>query len=139
MWEELINTLSRWLSPISYFLESIWDLLSDISSYIDSILSSIWFWLTTLITSIWKLFNETIWNGGLSSALGVINDLWDYIGGPWVVFLCSILLIIFWRIIIAFVFKVFRLSLDYNTSATQWKESRLSAKNKDFQEKHREF
>lgn len=94
MWEELINTLSSWLSPIAYFLEWIWDLLSDISSYIDSILSSIWFWLTTLITSIWKLFNETIWNGGLASALGVINDLWDYIGGPWVVFLCSIILIL---------------------------------------------
>ena len=57
------------------------------------------------------------------------TQLYDYVGGPWVFVLSSVFVLGLVRILIAFVFKIFRLNIDYNTlnkkeySANAWERS----------------
>ena len=121
MWEELINTIYSWSNALVEVLRSFVDVVKDIWSFVLSILQSIRYWLSTLTSSLWQIIDETIGNGALVSTVRTLDSLWDYIWWPAVVFLFSIILLVIGRIIIAFVFKVLRLNLDYHSMSSKTK------------------
>ena len=93
---------------------SIKDIVVDIWNTVFSILKTIWYWLTTLVSGLSSVFNEVLWNGALTTLYDTLNWIASYIWGPAMVVICSLFLIIVGRIIIAFVFKIFRLNIDYH-------------------------
>ena len=82
-------------------------------NYIWSILKTLWFWLTSLLTGVWDLISQLF-------AWQLFDYLWSwfvqlsqYIWTPAVIFISSLLLLVFLRIWIGFVFKLFRLNMNY--------------------------
>lgn len=111
----LITNLSRFFTLCKTFFQSIIDFLWNIWS----ILSTLWFWIKTLLNWIWSLI-EYIFNWTLFDYLfNWFNDLSLYIGFGGVTFLSSIFFVILVRICIAFVFKMFRLNIDYKKMKTK--------------------
>ena len=147
MWEELISSIKGFASPLLDFFSSFYDLLVNFYDWLMSvlgsiawILASIWYWFTTLTSWILNIqFVEIFNNGALVKANQTLIDLWWLIWGPAVVFLCSIILLVIARVVVAFVFKILRLNLDYQTHKTTWNETQSRQKIEAFQKQHKEF
>lgn len=107
---DLWNWIIRSLKSLVTFFDTTW-----------SIIKTLWFWIKTLLSWTWSLIQD-LFNWSLFDYLANwFNDLQLYIGFPWVIFMFSILFVIMIRIIIAFVFRMFRLNVDYKTMKTKRK------------------
>lgn len=114
-----------WCNSFYRLILSIKDIVVDIWNTVFSILKTIWYWLTTLVSGLSNVFNEVLWNGALTTLYDTLNWIASYIWGPAMVIICSLFLIIVGRIIIAFVFKIFRLNIDYhalNSKNRRWNQ-----------------
>lgn len=115
--------LKSWLNSFYYLIISIKDLFVDIGSVILSIFKTLWYWLTSITSSLWSVFNDVIDNGAILWLYNTLNDIASLIWGPTFVLIASMFLIIITRILIAFVFKLFRLNIDYhalNSKNQRW-------------------
>lgn len=111
MLDWLINTItSIWKWIFSFFSS-----LSSIISWIISIVQAIFYWLTTLLSKVWNLFLQLIDWGVFVNIGRAFDTISSYIWWPATVFLASMLFLVIVRIVIAFVFKIFRLNIDYHT------------------------
>ena len=107
--------LSSWFSSfyslISSFFVSVWNILW----YIRSIFQTLWYWLTTLLSSVYdtilKVFDTSIFN----YLYNWLNDLAWFIGLGGALFISSLLFVAMIRIFIAFVLRLLRLKADYKT------------------------
>lgn len=105
----LVEWFNLFVSKIIWFFNSI----ITVINYVFSILRTLWYWLTSLLSWIWSLivdvFNWTVFD--------LISDwfiqLSLYIWVPWIVFISSLFLIVLLRVVISFIFKFFRLNIDY--------------------------
>ena len=111
MYDSIVNAISNFTLKISGFFEPI----INVVWYIISIVKTLWFWLTSLLTSSFELFKEVFEWEAITTVAYYFGVIWEYIWGPATVFLASLMLLIILRIWIAFVFKLFRLNIDYNS------------------------
>lgn len=109
------SNLSVWFWNLIQSIQSIWTSVVQVFSYIWSILKALWLWLTSLISPLWELIDGVLSNGALSSLAQTIDYISAYIWGPATVFIMTLFILILVRIVVAFVFKIFRLNIDYNT------------------------
>lgn len=112
-------------------VSSFFNAIIDAISYVISIFKAIWFWLVSLLSWIWDLIVEVFNWGVFVNVNTAFIQLWDYIWWPAVVFLASLLLIIIFRIWVAFVFKILRLNIDYHSlqsSTKRWNQEDSKSK-----------
>lgn len=98
-----------------YFMQQIWNAFLEIWGFIVSILWFLYYaWKTLIIWVAKLLWNILDWDVfiNVNRAFDIISD---FIGGPATIFMASLLFIIVVRILIAFVFKMMRLNIDYNS------------------------
>lgn len=116
--DDKIVELYNWLqnrfwnltSTIQDFFWNIWNVLS----YIREIFKAIRFGMGSLLSSLAQLIDQILdWDIFLN-LFKTFTYISNYIWWPATVFLSTILLIAFFRIFIAFVFKLFKGSADYN-------------------------
>lgn len=113
----LTVNISRFFTMCKTFFQSIIDFFNNVLS----IFEVLWFWIKTLLSWVWKLITE-IFDWTLFDYLfNWFNDLSLYIWYSGALFISSILFVVIIRIIISWVFKMFRLNQDYNTMKTKWK------------------
>lgn len=120
-------------------INSIWQSIINVFSYIFSILKALWLWLTSLLSPIWELISDVLWNGAISSLAQSIDRISGYIWWPATIFIMTLFVLVLTRIVIAFVFKIFRLNLDYKTNSTQWKEDKQAREKDKFQKEYSDF
>lgn len=120
----IINSINSFTSffwkmytAVVSFFNMIWNFLS----YIFSILKTLWYWAVTLFSWISELINDIFWWTFFGYLWSTLNDLSFYIGSFWAYLFWWILIVIFVRIWISFVFKVLRLNVDYNTLKKKFK------------------
>ena len=122
------------ISEIWDFLTVVWNGILDLFSFLVSILWFLFYAWKTLLVWVYNLF---IWILEWDVFLNVSEtflDLSDYIG-IWAYFIYALMFIIIIRIIIAFVFKLMRLNIDYNSldkntrKANHWANSSEYHKN----------
>lgn len=111
MYDDIVNSISNLTLKITNFFEPI----INVVWYIISIVKTLFFWLTSLLSSSFELFKEVFEWEAITTVARYFGVIWEYIGGPATVFLASLMLLIILRIWIAFVFKLFRLNIDYNS------------------------
>ena len=121
----LDSIVNIWLSLYD-FIYDFWMTCINILSYIASILWFIWYgWKTLLIwlfKILWNIFDWWVFVN-VNRAFIFISD---YIWWPVTIIFVSLLFIIIIRIIIAFVFKLLRLNIDYhslNSKSKRWSQS----------------
>lgn len=107
------------LQSISDFFIAFYDAVIDLCSYILSILWFIRYWWKTLLVWIFKLIVSVLDWWVFVNVARALHDLSEYIGGPAVIFIASLLFIAVIRILVAFVFKLLRLNIDYKP---KWNE-----------------
>lgn len=106
LFQRFFNIVINFFSSILNFFTWLW-----------SILSTLWFGAKTLFSKVIELVNE-IFNWWLFDyVLWRFNELVLFIGRPAVLFISTLFFVVLVRIGIAFVFKMFRLNIDYK----KWK------------------
>lgn len=98
------------INTIQDFFWSIWNVLS----YIREILKAIRFGMGSLLSSLAQLMDQILEWDIFLNLFKTFTYISNYIWWPATVFLSTILLIAFFRIFIAFVFKLFKGSANYN-------------------------
>lgn len=121
IWDSINNLTLR--------ISNFFDPIINVVWYIISIVKTLWFWLTSLLTSSFELFKQIFEWEAITTTAKYFGVIWEYIWGPATVFLASLFVLIILRIWIAFVFKIFRMNLDYKIS---WKKSWKKMTKKDF-------
>lgn len=109
------TTISKWFSSFFQLLKSIFQGFVSVINYIIEIFKSIWYWLTSLIDWVKDLISEVFTWGVFDNVSNAFVYLTDYIWVPAVIFICTLFTVILFRIIVAFVFKLFRLNIDYHS------------------------
>lgn len=124
--KSIFQSIMWFFENFIYLMQQIWNWFLDIGSFIISILWFLYYSWKTLINWLWRLiFNVFDW-WVFVNVNSAFMDISNYIGGPATVFLASLLLIAIIRVLIAFIFKLMRLNIDYNTmdkntrSANRW-------------------
>jgi len=108
-----------WFTLIDFF-GWVYDFLVLLSSYIVSIAWFLFYSWKSLIVWVFKVFYNLIDWDVLVNVIASFYKLADYIGGPWALLLFCLFFIVIVRILIAFIFKILRLNLDYHVRTTKW-------------------
>lgn len=107
------STISNWFWILINRIVSIWNGFVNVFSYIITLFKTLFYWLTSLLSSLWNLISQVFQWEVLSTVSDTFIKLSEYIWTPATIFMASLLFIIFVRIVIAFVFKILRLNIDY--------------------------
>lgn len=99
-----------WKTVISFF-----DTLSSIISWWVAIVKALFFGLTSLLSKVWDLAVQILDWWVFVNVGRAFDTIASYIWWPATVFLASMLFLVIVRTVIAFVFKIFRLNIDYHT------------------------
>lgn len=102
-------------SGVYNFLIDFWETCVNVLSYIVSWLWFIWYWWKTLIVWTFKLVAQVVSGSVFLNVNNAFIYLSHYIWLVPTVFLSAWLLLAIIRILVAFVFKILRKNLDYNT------------------------
>ena len=107
------NTISDWFSQFFFQITKFFNWILAVLSYIWSMLKSLRYWLTTLVSwtydMIVDLFDSNLFSIISDSFNYVSNYIWNW--ATW--FILTILFLALLRIWFAFLFKHFRMNLDY--------------------------
>lgn len=118
IWDFFDGWADKILSPFkSFFFSTIPETLSPIIkvfNYIWDILKALWFWLTSLLSWVWDLAVEVLDGWVFLNVVRAFETISWYIWWPATIFLGTMLFVIVFRIFVAFVFKLFRLNIDYH-------------------------
>lgn len=107
----LSNIFANFFTMCKVFFQSIIDFINSILS----IISTLFFWLKTLLSWIRVLIVD-IFEGQLFPFLvSTFNDLSSFVWFSTALFISSLFFIVIVRIVMSFVFKIFRLNIDYKT------------------------
>lgn len=120
--DDIFDSIQDFSSSVWNFFSVLIQKLSDffgailnVVSYIFAILKAIWFWLVSLLSWVWDLIVEVFNWDVFVRVNSAFNQLWEYIWGPAVVFLSTLLFLIIFRIWVAFVFKILNRNIEYHT------------------------
>lgn len=119
------STISNWFSILITKIVSFFTLIWNFVWYLFDIVKALFYWLTSLLSWVWKVFVNIIDLWFFSSVWNTFSQIASYIWGPVTVILSSLFLLVIFRIWIAFVFKIFRLNIDYHS---------LTSKNKTWEQ-----
>ena len=111
MYDSIVNAISNFTIKISNFFEQIVNFVW----YLVSIVKTLRYWLTSLLSASFDLFKQVFEWEAITTTITYFWKIAEYIWGPATTFLASLFIIIILRIWIAFVFKLFRLNIDYNS------------------------
>jgi len=115
--EKIANTFDSFVDTVSVFFRKVlwfFDDIVSVLSYIWSILKAVWFWMLSLLSWVWDLLKDVFSWSVFYNVWDAFSTLSNYIWWTATVFLSTLILVIIFRIIIAFVFKFFRLNVDYS-------------------------
>lgn len=121
--KSIFSNLLWFFENFIYLMQQIGNAFLDIWSFIISILWFIYYAWKTLIIWVAKLFYNILdWSVfyNVNRAFVYISQ---YIWAPATIFMASLLMIIIIRILIAFVFKIMRLNIDYNSFDKQTRKA----------------
>lgn len=125
---DFINWIFQYIggafTDIFSFFNHLTDIIESIVSFLLWILWFVWYAWKTLITWVYKLLYRIFDWWVFINVNKAFIQISEYIWWPATVFLSAILLLVITRIVIAFVFKIFRRDLDYN--ALQRKKKAIS-------------
>lgn len=111
--------MATWFWNLIQSINNIWTSIIDVCSYIIWIFKAIFFGVWSLCTSVFQLsfhiFESDVFNN-VSTAFEYVS--W-YIWWPATIFIATMLFVVIVRIAVAFVFKLFRLNIDYNRNKSQ--------------------
>lgn len=127
------------IEQLSNIANTITETIVNIFSYIVSILWFLFYAWKTLLVWVFKLLWNILEWWVFVNVASAFEKISYYIGGPATIFICALLFVIIIRIIVAFVFKILRLNMDYNTMKTDWKTKQEWDRITAFQKKYREF
>lgn len=119
----LIDTIGNWFWLLLNRLVSFFQSVVEIIWYWVSVFKTIFYWIGSLLGSVYDLFKEIIGGSVIVNVWKAFWDLASYIWWPAVVFISSLLLVVIIRILIAFVFKILRLNIDYNSFDKQTRKA----------------
>ena len=105
------NNFVRFFSMCKTFFQSVIDFFNNVLS----IISTLRFWLKTLLSWIWSLIVEIFDWTLFWYLLNTFNHLSSYVWLWTALFISSLFFIIIIRIVVAFVFKILRFNVDYNS------------------------
>lgn len=108
-----IKSVWSFISQLYYVIRDWFNIVWDVFSSIWSILSTLWYWAITLFSNLLSLIKQVFEWYVFENLPNWFNQLSQFIGGPATVFVMTLLFIVIVRIWIAFVFKIFRLNIDY--------------------------
>lgn len=140
-WEIIESTSNIWsiLWNIGNIFQSIWtafehvaQLFMNFVSYVVSILWFIWYAWKTLILWVYRLLVYIFDNWVFINLQRAFLFISDYIWNQATVFLFALLFVAIVRVIVAFVFKILRLNLDYNTLQRETTRNNLDISRKRF-------
>lgn len=120
---EAITSFKNLILSIFNWITDFFAVIVDIWKNIISILSSLWYAVSTLFTWLRDIAKEVVSNGALVQVSSAFGQLSEYIGAIPAMLLASLLMIAMVRVIIAFVLKLFRLNIDYHVgkaNTTKW-------------------
>ena len=109
--ESISNRFGLLIQRLWNFFQPILDVLS----YIGAIFKTIRYWITSLLSGLWDLIVDVIQWWVFYNVWNAFTQISSYIWWPATVFIASMLFIIMIRIFIAFIFKLFRLNIDYHS------------------------
>ena len=98
-----------------WFFWQLWNILESIASFILSVCWFFWYAWKSLVIWIYKLLYYVFDWSVFVNVNRVLVQISDYIWWPATVFLSCMLILVIIRIIVAFVFKIFRRNLDYHS------------------------
>lgn len=115
--QQLVNNITDiWNNVISF----LWQLLG--------IVKTIFYWLTSLLGAVWDLFYSLVLEvDPFYQVNRAFVYLSNYIWWPATVFISTLLVVAILRIWIAFVFKILRLNIDYNTLQKKTTDANVEA------------
>lgn len=116
MFDWIINIISNIGVTLSSFFSSVWSVLS----YIRSMLKALWFWLISLISWVSQLLNQTLASDLLWNVAEQFVNIAKYIWVWPTIFIATLLFIIMFRIVVAFILKFFRMNIDYQEKSTKY-------------------
>lgn len=111
---EAITSFKNLILSIFNWITDFFGVIVDIWKSIISILSALWYAVSTLFTWLRDIAKEVVSNGALVQVSSAFGQLSEYIWWWPTILLASLLMIIMVRIIVAFVLKLFRLNIDYH-------------------------
>lgn len=122
--DEIADNIVR----LSNTIANIWNTLSSFISSLVWIIQTIFYWLTSLLGAVWDLFYKMVIDVdpfvNVNRAFVYISN---YIWWPATVFISTLLVVAILRIVIAFVFKILRLNIDYNTLQQKTRDANIEA------------
>lgn len=129
VWSSIWNFFSMLITNIVKFF----NIIVNFIWYLFDIVKAVFYWLWSLLTSVYDLLLQFLNNWVMNNVWNAFAMLWDYLWGPAVVFIASLFLVILFRIFIAFVFKIFRLNIDYHTLSDKSNKAEF----KDYRSSHK--
>lgn len=114
----LWSIVNGWYDSIVNSTSSFFSVVRSVFSFFIEIFGALFYLWKSLLIAIWKLFQYVISWEAFIKVFSTLKDISTYIGGPATAFLSALLFVIIARIIIAFLFKILRLNLDYNSLQT---------------------
>lgn len=107
------TSFTNWLTDLATFFDNIATMFRSVFSFILSIFGFLYYAWKTLIIWVWRLFKWVINSWVFVNVSQAFLDLSEYL---WIgaYFIYALLFVIIIRILIAFVFKILRLNIDYN-------------------------
>lgn len=139
MLEQIFQTFSNNFNLIvadfNTWLDNFINIIKSVFSFIVSIFWFIYYAWKTLVIWVWRLFrwimNSWVFNNVSEAFLNLSEYLW--IGAY---FIYALLFVIIIRILIAFVFKIMRLNIDYNALD---KNTRKANSRSNYSEPHKKI
>lgn len=111
----IVDWIWNFFTGVLDFFVAIYEILVNIASFIISAIWFIYFAWKTLIVWVARLLYDVLDGSVFYNVNRAFVYISDYIWWPATIFLSALLLIIIIRIIIAFVFKLMKMNIDYNS------------------------
>lgn len=109
----LIDTISSWFSQFFFQITKFFNWVLSVLSYIWSILEALWYWLVTLVSWTYDMIVDLFDTNLFTITADAFNYVSWYIWNWWTWFVATLMFMAILRIWFAFLFKHFRMNIDY--------------------------
>lgn len=110
------TTISNWFWILLKTIGNIFSTILTLVNNIIDIIGALLYWFGSIMSWLWDLIVQ-VFDWWVFTTVGRMFDmLSQYLWAPAVIFMSTLFLIIVFRIFIAFIFKFFRLNIDYSNT-----------------------
>lgn len=118
VWQVICN-IWTWIWKLVDTIGTIWQSIIDVWAYAIWIFKAIFFGIWSLCTSVFQLAYHVFESNVFNSVSTAFEYVSGFIWWPATIFISTMLFVIIVRIAVAFVFKLFRLNIDYHRNQSQ--------------------